>query len=229
MNPAIPKLRAWRELALLAQTGMEVCWVVPWVRALTPSFYASPPSRAFFALLVCMLSANVFARLMNFLNLRKRLRQTTAFIFLGAATLWGGGWLLGTPNPLLIEVFLALLIALLISLRGAALASSRVGPYEMLQSFQVGVAMLALFVFVNTLVTGETPGNLLYLFLFLGLVAVGAARFAVLGKLRGGRENPLAGRWVASLLLSAGLVVILAAVSVRAAQNQFLLGLTAFF
>ncbi|GAB4499645.1 MAG: hypothetical protein OHK0052_15020 [Anaerolineales bacterium] len=229
MNPAVPKLRAWRELALLAQTSMEVCWIAPWVRALAPSFYATSPSRTFFTLLACMLSAQAFARALNFLNLRRRLRQTAAFICLGAVTLWGGQMLLGTPTPPLIEIFLALLIALLVSLRGAGLASSRVGPQVMLSSFQVGITMLALFVFVNTLVTGETPGNLLYLFLFLGLVAVGAARFAVLGKLRGGRDHPLAGRWLASLLLSAGLVVLLAAVSVRAAQNQFLSGLTAFF
>ena len=69
------------------------------------------------------------------------------------------------------------------------------------------------FVFFNTLITGEQIGNMAYLFLSAGLLAMGAARVAVLRSLRGGKENPFDRRWLAGLVLSVAGAVGLASLA----------------
>jgi hypothetical protein len=71
--------------------------------------------------------------------------------------------------------------------------------------------MFFLYVFFNTFITGETPGNMPVLFLFAGLMAMGAARVSVISTLRGGRDNPFDRRWVAGLTISAAGAVGVAA------------------
>jgi hypothetical protein len=71
--------------------------------------------------------------------------------------------------------------------------------------------MYVVFVFINTMVTGETPGDFFYLFLFFSLLAMSSARMAVLGTLRGGKPNVFDRRWFLGVLFAASVVVGLSA------------------
>jgi hypothetical protein len=106
---------------------------------------------------------------------------------------------------------LILLFVLLVCRRGISLAQASVGPLLVKRNFQAGILLFLAFVFLNTIATGETPGFLLYLFTFAGLIAMAASRIYVLSKLRGGSQSPFDQRWFLGIILSTAAVVGLAA------------------
>ena len=73
---------------------------------------------------------------------------------------------------------------------GISIARVRVSPRNVIEKFQVGFFMLIMYIFLNTLITGVQIGELLYLYLFAGLLAMGSARISVISNLRGGQRNP---------------------------------------
>jgi hypothetical protein len=133
-------------------------------------------------------------------------------IFAGLQTLFG--FRSSGRLPLIPDEFLVLLILLITFWRGLNIAQERVGPLMMRRGFHVGVVMMLAFFFLNTLVTGETPGGFLYLFLFAALMAMGTARLAAVSRLRGGRITPFDHRW---LLGVTGAVVLLVGLAASAA------------
>ena len=66
---SIPKIRYWREMAIISLMVMELSWVVPWYRSLTPATYAATIWRVFFVLLGVILLDNLSTRMMKFLTL----------------------------------------------------------------------------------------------------------------------------------------------------------------
>lgn len=237
-----PHLRAWREIAVAALMVMELCWIVPWYRSLTPATYAATPLRAFSVLGGVLLGTSLLLRSMNFLRLRADLRRAGLLLFLllggtlGLKTLLYPGermapgeliarlvgsfneW--GRPVPDEFIVALAILIA---CWRGTLLARLYVEPVTIRQDFQLGIYMLLGFISINTFVTGETPGGLIYLYFASGLVAMGAARVSVLNTLRGGGSAPFDRRWFLGILLSTLLVVGLAAAAAGLASERMAL------
>jgi small basic protein len=85
----------------------------------------------------------------------------------------------------------------------------------------IGIVMYVVFVFINTMVTGETPGDFFYLFLFFSLLAMSSARMAVLGTLRGGKQNVFDWRWFLGVLFAASVVVGLSAFMGGVLGEQF--------
>jgi hypothetical protein len=206
------QLRPWREIALLALMVMEVSWVTPWFRSLTPATYTVPAWQVFLILFSMMLVAHLTARLLAFLKLRTGLRQAITVALLVASILIGLKTLLypheSVPffellnRPLrslvdwktLIPDEFVIIVAVLIGWwRGIALAQEQIGPALVQSNLWLGVGMFVAFVFVNTLVTGEQPGQVVYLFLLSGLLAMAAARLAVVHAAAGGRA--LDRRW----------------------------------
>jgi hypothetical protein len=226
---AAPRLHPWRELSLLAQMGMELCWIVPWYRSLTQATHAASTGRVFLTLGGIMLVSHWLSRGMNFFQIRMDVRRAALAVCLLVSIAAGLEILLYYQDPfslrallerpvatfadLLIVIpdeFIVILAAAFTALRGVTTASEHVGPVGMVERFQIGVGMFFLFILLNTLVTGETPGSLIYLFLFLGLTAVGAARVASLERMRGGRRSPLDRRWSAGMIGATGLATLLA-------------------
>lgn len=221
---------------------MELSWVVPWYRSLTPATYAVSPMRAFLVLASLFLSVHMVVRLMNFLRLRLDLRRWVLLILFVACVLVGlktllypnesvwFGELLSRPlrsfNDYAVVIpdeFVVTLVVLLTCWRGMSLAQEFIEPLTVLRNFQMGILLFIAYIFILTNVTGETPGLFLYIFLFAALIAMGAARIGVLSTLRGGGGSPFDRRWSAGMLMATLCVVGLAALAARLASEGGLL------
>ena len=226
----LPHWKPWREVAILGLIVMELCWIVPWFRSFTPATHAISPARAFLILGGMLLSVHVLVRWMNYTYLRMDYRRAALVILFALSFLLGLRTLLYEQESLPLRElinrplraftdwsglipneFLLLLFVLLICRRGISLAQASVGPILVKRNFQVGILLFLAFVFLNTIATGETPGFLLYLFTFAGLIAMAASRIYVLSKLRGGSQSPFDRRWFLGIILSTAGVVGLAA------------------
>ncbi len=227
---AVNGFRPWRELTILNLMIMEVSWVTPWFRSLSPTTYAAPLYRVFTILFGLMLFAHLCARGLTFLRLKIIYRQIFIALFLGVSVFIGFRYLIYThENVVLAELinrplrsladwrslipdeFLIGAAIIFAWWRGISLAQTQIGPHYTASRFGLGVIMFILFALLNTLVTGETPGNLLYVFLFSSLLAMSSARFAILHGLRGGKTTTFEQRWLAGSLVVAGALTIFAA------------------
>lgn len=215
----IPHLRYWRELAVFSLMVMELSWIVPWYRSLTPQTYALSTWQVFFILLSILLMANLSTRLMNFLDLKLRIRRYVTLLLI-AVSIFAGlrlllyetealglGALFSRPFEALSDVrglipdeFLIILVVLVVFWRGLVLATRYVDPMSVRQNFHLGLGMFVAYILLNTLVTGESPGPMLYTFFVSALIAMGAARIFTITQLRGGARNPFDLRWFAGLL-----------------------------
>ena len=220
------RLNPWREIAILMIILMEVCWVTPWFRSMTPETYAASSLRVFIILTGIVLSAHILVRTMDYLYLKKSIRQGIMIVFIIIGILVGIKTMLYAHEPMslselftrplrsfadlksIIPVEFIVIITVLIGFwRGLSIAQEHLGPSSVMDHFWIGIVMYVIFIFVNTIVTGETPGDFFYLFLFSSLVAMCAARMTVVGMLRGGKENKFNRFWFLGIILAALLVV----------------------
>jgi Domain of unknown function (DUF4129) len=224
------QINPWRELLVFSILLMEVSWVTPWLRSLTATTYGVGSFRVFVGLTITVLFTYLLMRIMDHLSLKKAVRQwiMAVFIFIG---IFVGLKTLLYPHvtqsffeiinrPLrsftdvrsfLPPEFIVILAILVAFWRGISLSQAYIGPTSVMDHFWLGIIMYVLFIFVNTLFTGETPGDFFYLYLFCSLIAMCTSRINVLGMLRGGSENQFNRTWFGGIILAASLVVILAA------------------
>jgi hypothetical protein len=219
------RFRPWREMAIIFLLLMELSWVVPWFRALTAKTYAAPSWRVFVTLLGMSLIAYYGLRFINYLHLRSAIRQSLMLglliisILLGLNTLLYAGEalsileIINRPlrsmadwSTLIPDEFVVILAILIGWWRGISLAQVHIGPQVVQDYFRLGIIMYVLFVFMNTLATGETPGLLLYLFFLSGMVAMSTARMSILHTLRGGRQNIFDRGWLIGIVMAALLI-----------------------
>jgi hypothetical protein len=226
MNEITPRFKPWREVAILSVVIMELSWVVPWFRSLTPDTRAVIPWRAFVVLGGLFLIAHLLVRLMNFFHLRVDIRRGVMVVLVILSILVGFKTLLYVHEPvnfaelvtkpiqafndigsLIPNEFVVVLAVLVASWRGITLAQEIMGPQMVRHNFQLGILMFLGFVFINTIVTGETPGLFIYLFMFASLIAMAAARISVISNLRGGGQYPFDHRWFMGIILATFAVV----------------------
>src|SRR3990172_10103914 len=72
----------WRELAVLMLLLMDVSWLTPWFRSLTPDTYAVNSWRVFIVFTIFIFISHVAVRLMEQLRLKKRIRQAIMILML---------------------------------------------------------------------------------------------------------------------------------------------------
>lgn len=234
------RLNPWRETSILMLILMEVSWVTPWFRSLTPETYAVSSFRVLSIIAGMVLFAHLFVRLMDYLRLKKSIRRGLIALFILIAVFIGIKTMLYAHQPVplsellsrplksfsdlksVIPVeFIVILTVLIAFWRGISIAQEHIGPSSVMDHFWVGIFMYVLFIFLNTLVTGETPAEFFYLFLFASLVAMVASRMAVIGMLRGGGQKKFNRYWLIAMILAASLVVGLAALLGGALGSQF--------
>jgi hypothetical protein len=222
----IPELKLWRELAILAQIVMELCWIVPWYRSLTIGTNLAEPWRVFIVFGVVLILISILARILNYLSLIASIQRFVLFFVIGILTLLSLRYLLYFSRQITLgeliqlpvqafadllvivpDEFVIILFMIFLSFRAISIASQKVSPGDMLHRFQFGIAMMIIFVFVNTLVTGEIPGDFLYLLIFAGLLSISSARMYVVGRLRGGRDITFDRKWFWGITGSALTVV----------------------
>jgi hypothetical protein len=215
-------LNPWREIAILMIILMEVSWITPWFRSLTPETYAVSAIRVLVMLAVVILFSHILIRFIDYLRLKKIVRQALMVIFLIIGCYVGIKTMLYAyesvsltellSRPLrsfsdiryLIPVEFIIIVTVLIGFwRGVTLAQEHIGPSVVTSHFWIGIAMLIIFVLFNTIVTGEKPGDFFFLFLFSSLVGISAARMSVIGMIRGGKEVGFERYWFLGILLAA--------------------------
>jgi hypothetical protein len=239
LNVTSPRYRPWRELAILGLMVMELAWVVPWFRSLTPATYATTALRAFFVLLVMMGFAHILVRFLNYVRLKVAIRQGLVVGLLIISVFVGLKLLLYKQEDVpLVELanrpldsfsdwsnlipdeFVVIVAVLIAWWRGITLAQEHIGPQLVLNHFRLGIIMFVVFVFINTLVTGETPGPMIYVFLFAGLLSMSAARVSVLSTVRGGKQGTFDRRWLLGMVTATVTVVGTATLLSEFAGNQ---------
>jgi hypothetical protein len=222
----MPEIRPWREMTVLGLMAMSLSWGIPWFRSLTYSTYILPSEYLFSVFGGIMLAAYIAMRLIGHWRLKIELRRTilaslfAACIVIGLRVLLyreetlGLRDLLARPLKsfsdianLVPDEFIIMLAVILVMRKGLQLATDSVGPRMVMGAFRTGLVFFVFFVFINTFVTGEGYGNFAHLFIFAGLLAMGAARVDTLRTLRGGRKNPFDGRWLSNLLLAVFVVI----------------------
>lgn len=240
-----PYLRPWRELAAFSVLIMGLSWGVPWFRSLTQATYELSSGYTFAVMGGMAGGAYLLVRYLNHLQLNLRIRRVVLGGMLIASMLGGLKLLLyeaenvslsdlatrplqsfSDATALLPDEFIILLTVLLAWNWGVRLAQDNIEPARVMRSFQAGLAMLFFYIFVNTFVTGESFGQFANLFVFAGLMGMGAARIDSLSALRGGRENPFDLRWLAGVLLAGlGVVGVAGWVAVQVSGEETFLGL----
>lgn len=227
-----PNWRPWREIALLMLIIMEVSWVVPWFRSLTPATYSASALYSFIIFFAMMLLAHTTARFLNYMRIKVVIRQVIMILFLFISILIGLKLLLYSNDKLtflelinrpvdsfadwksLIPDEFIVAIAIIIGWwRGISLAQEHVGPHLVMNHFNIGIFMFFLYGFINTMVTGESPGALIYLFIFTSLLAMGSARMSILHTLRGGGEPTFNRSWFIGMSIAALIVVLITGAS----------------
>lgn len=233
-------IKVWRELASIMIILMEASWVTPWFRSLTPETYAASPLRVFIVLAGMVIFSNLLVRVMEYLRVKKSIRQGIMVvfailgIFIGLKTLLFSQQavsvigLLNRPLQSFADVrtiipveFIVIIFVLLAFWRGLAIAQENIGPSFVMDHFWIGIVMYVIFVFLITIATGETPGDFFFIFLFSSLIAMISSRMAVIGKLRGGRESIFNRYWFFGMLAAAVFVVGIAYLVSYALGNHF--------
>ncbi len=234
------RFHSWRELAIIMLVLMEASWVTPWFRSLTPATYFVDGTFAFTILTAIILSGHIFSRLSAYLRLKQSIRQgflvaiLVAGIFLSLKLFLYQhetipfSQLLSQPFrsfgdiKTIIPVEFIIILAVIVGFwRGVMLAQEHIGPGAVKSHFWVGLVMYVMFIFMNTLVTGETPEQFFYLFVFAALVGMSSARMSVVGMNRGGIQNPFRWSWLAGIILAACLVVLAAIAVGNSFGNHF--------
>lgn len=217
----------WRSLFALAQLLLLLSWAVPWYRALTPATYGASPLRAGLVFGLWWLGTYGLAAGLERLRIRVKYRHRVlgGWFVLGCWAAFGlllytrpeaqrvGNWVtrplrsLSDVTVLVPDEVLVALVMLGVGAHALRAASGAVSLYRARRAFFLGLGMLLAYLFLNTMVTGETPGGMVYLFLFSGLLAMGTARLAVIRRLRGGQPRAFDLRWLLALgAASAGVV-----------------------
>jgi hypothetical protein len=237
---SVIRLNPWREISILMMILMEACWVTPWFRSLTAATNAISSLRVFIVILCTVLFAHVIVRTMEYLQLKKTIQRGIMIffilfaIFIGIKTMLYAGQstplaqLLNRPlssfgdlRSLIPAEFIVILTMLIAFWRGISIAQEHIGPSTIIDHFWLGIVMYVAFIFINTLATGETPGDYFYLFLFSALIAMVASRMSVIGMLRGGNENKFNRYWLVGMILAASLIVTLSALLGGVIGNHF--------
>jgi hypothetical protein len=226
-----PRWRPWREITLILLMIMEISWVVPWFRSLTPATYSVGTLKAYLILLAMMLAAHLLIRLFNHLRIKIVIRQSAMVLFLLVSILIGFKSLLYSSETNILDLinrpiqsfadwgtlipdeFILAIVVIIGWWRGISLAQVNIGPYLVMNNFYLGIFMFFVFGFINTMVTGETPGILIYVFIFTSLLAMSSSRMFVIHTLKGGGQGVFDRRWFGGISLAALIVVIVTGLS----------------
>lgn len=207
-------------MAVVGIMIMELSIIIPWFRSLTPETLAVSPSQAMLILGAVLACAYIIARSMDYLLLKISLQRGLFLVYIILSILFGLRHLLYktervgilelisrpmqafTDWKTLIPPELIIVLTILLTIwRGISLSQKYIEPASVKRNFLIGVMAMILYAFINTAVTGETPGVFMYIFLSSGLFAMAGARIYSISYLRGSIKNPFDLKWFLGLSL----------------------------
>ena len=220
-----------REVIYPALAVAEISLITPWMLAFLSNgskFSQEGGARAALALVLFML---YLTRAMDALRIRTLIQRLVILLVMSATIMlalrtvvfsgpqWSGWTWLGAPfahlfslSYLVPEELIVTLGVILLCWRGLRLAHHPLSIFDVMMGFQVGIVLLAAFIVVNTVMTGQDITIFVPSFFFSQLLAVGLVRVETIWQERGGRRAPFTGWWAAALVGSTGAVIGLAGV-----------------
>lgn len=220
-----------REVIYPALAVAEISLITPWMLAFLSNgskFSHEGAARANLALVLFML---YLARAMDALQIRTLVQRLVILLVMAAAIMfalrtvvfsgppWTGWTWLRAPlvhlfslSHLVPDELIVTLGVIILCWRGLRLAHHPLSIFDVMMGFQVGIVLLAAFIVVNTVMTGQDITIFVPAFFFSQLLAVGLVRVETIWQERGGRRAPFTGWWAAVLVGSTGAVIGLAGV-----------------
>ncbi len=227
IRPPEVRVRVWNEIALLTQVGMEMVWVALWYTGMFERQVRASWWGVWLVFWALVASTYLMARLLEFLQVRLRLRQVIFLLWIVFSALvtlklilfidqrTDLAYLLLAPIRSLSGAdanflpFVHIFFIPLLILRGVALVSVVPDVRSTLLDFQIGLVALMLHGLLYLPRHPNFSPTGLFLYLFLGLLTTSAARISGVTNFRGGRLARLSPTWAAGIL--AGALVIVAA------------------
>lgn len=212
--------RPWRELAVLAITGMELSWLALWYRIFTQSGLFVSFWRAFAVLGGVCWVVYLLARLLYLFRIRVSVQRGLVGGTLVLCVLVGLKLLYFIDQPLALKDLLfnpvraffdrrfsipaevmVVLILLCIAWRAISLVHEKVGPAITKSSFFIGILAFSFYGLFAPL-TDELPIAPLYLFLFFSLLAMSLARVHVIEYLSRGSRVTFDRKWLMGIMIT---------------------------
>lgn len=219
---------ARREVLYLAMAAMEICFFTPLVLALSQFAGRFPPERAAPVFFVQLLVAFFVVRLLDSLGLEERVERdislfvllfwvllTLRFTLYGHIPWYSFSWL-GEMVDHLNDRLLwprdvtVIITTLMFWWRGLELAKRPLDVDSVGYHFRAGVLMMAVSVALASFMLSWNPTPLVFVYFFVGPVAVALARVEEASGWRMAIPFPFSLGWLLSIMAAAGLVIGLA-------------------
>ena len=216
---------------------MDLSWITPAYTLLAGKSLGGYPGRVFIVLGVIYLVTSLVANGRHFFDINIGIIQTMLLAILSIGLIWAANELLyfterlryveiigrylssftSFPVPLKPELLLTITVFYLWR-RSLVIARHPVGNRSIRQAFKLGIIALVAIGTITASLGRSLPTLEAVLFLFSGLMAMGAARLSSLSRLRGGRGIPFEREWAVGLiLLTIGFLVIAGGLGLLAA------------
>jgi len=238
----------WHELGMISLVLMELTWVLPWFRSITPSIQANQGQSSFFMLLFFLLLVTYANRVLRAIDMQAITHRLilVAILLVGlyslSSTLVYPGLSLGFGEIIhrtllslenvfnnIPEGFLVILMGLYLFWRGIAISSGSLEIRMTERKFRFGILMLGIFgiVFRGSQVTYLL--NVLPIYFAAGLLAVTFSRTSSLGRGITAYRLPYTLSWFLGMISITTLTVLLGLFSSRALQSKIAEEVFGFF
>ncbi len=224
--------RLWPQVSALLLVMVEMCWLIPWYRAVMRISYVASIARAALVLGGIMLACYALVVGMEHLRLLRNVQLAAVAVLLAGSVLLGEYLLLNQAAISAVDGLLTLAPGAVLTLfaiiwcwwRGISLGREAIRPMIAWRRFEVGLLLFIAYILILGRMGGEIPGlGWFVFFLFTGFLAVIFARVSYVGISRGAWKNPFDRRWLVSTVLILGVNIVLAAVLGSLLTGQYAL------
>jgi len=217
-----------RELVFLALGTMDVCVITPVYAALLAPLINVTPLDTVLALLAAILLVQYLARLSFSVPLDPGWRSALIGVGMLATgllavhqvlyaqtSLWGLRWLGDVFRSLQQRLFaqdlLVFFLVVFLWWRGLVLAQRRLVSSSVAFRFRLGVVLLAATSGIAGTSLSWPYHHIVFLFFFASLLGIALARAEEVGQQYGGRQSPFSVSWLATLITTSAVVLLMAA------------------
>lgn len=213
--------RGLHEFGLLCLLTMEISWLVPWFRSLTPGTRLLPTSRAVILFLGIALTSMVVSRAVLALRLKTAIRNGLLLGLLAASLVLSLRLVVFPDVPLSLPELIVrsftsfasvltivpnelIVIGAVLFLWRTGIAASKahlLDPGSTAHKFRLGILALVLFAVVHRDDLESLMLEVLPLYFGAGLTAVALSRVDTLSRARGAGRSPFTAQWLAAVLL----------------------------
>jgi len=198
----------WREIALIAFIGMQLCWMVSWFRLITGTSQATSAIGAFLYFGGLLYASVQLARVKRRFSLKKNIGRFATGVLLIIILLIGieilisseDQFSLGSPQNQFNLVdsgiwipaeLIIVIIVFLLWRHGTNLAREWIGPLLVMRGFKVGLLLLLIYGILGLSLPTINLNLLLFTYFLASLAAMTTARIGGLSKVSGGQRISL--------------------------------------